>query len=125
MKNILLLLGVFFAFSAASQAKTGFCKVNKTVSDTTKRSRLTFKFLTPEGKPAKSHVAFKIDNGDWIQPKIDNTGTYSMVVDPGTHSFLFYVKYWHDVISKPLVFKPKTNTFLTVKFEPEEIRISR
>lgn len=44
-----------------------------------------------------------------------------MEAEPGTYSYNFYVKYWHDVNSKPIILKPNTNTFVTVKFEAVEI----
>lgn len=114
---------IFFLISAAllAQAQTGFCKITKVSPDHCQKSKLTLKFVNPQGKPATSHVAFKMNNDTVIQPKIDKTGTYEMTLEPGTYNFNFFVKYWHDVNSKAFVLKPKTNTFLIVKFEAVEI----
>lgn len=112
-----LLSGTVFA-----QSSKGFCKITKVSPDPVAKSKITFKFVNPQGKPATSRVAFKILNNDSIvQPEIDKFGNYEMVLKPGTYSFNFFVKFWQDVDSKPIVLKPKTNTFVTVKFEPVEI----
>lgn len=115
---------LLFVLSSAvtlSQIPKGFCKVTKVSAEAVSKSKITFKFINPQGKPATSRVAFKMNNDTTITPKIDKTGMYSMTLDPGTYNFVFFVKYWYDVESKPIVLKPKTNTQVTVKFEPVEI----
>jgi hypothetical protein len=117
-----LILFVFICFCAiTSSAQAGFCKITKASPDKCSKAKITFKFLNPQGKPATSHLTFKVNGDEIIQPEIDKTGTYEMEVEPGTYLYNFYVKYWHDVNSKPIVLKPKTNTFVTVKFEAMEI----
>ena len=108
-----------------SQVNKGSCKVAKAVPDPSPRSKVTFKFISPIGKPVTSHLTFRINNDSLVQPKIDKTGTYIMTIDPGVYSFSFYVQYWAEVFSKPLTLKAKTNTPVTVKFEAEEIRVNK
>ena len=113
----LLLSGSLF-----SQPNKGSCKVAKPVSDATSQSKITFKFLSPIGKPVISRVAFRMNNDTVIQPKIDKkTGLFTMRVAPGTYSFNFYVKFWYDVDSAPIIIKPKANTMVVVKFEAKDI----
>ncbi|MGZ3884195.1 MAG: hypothetical protein ACXVPQ_00625 [Bacteroidia bacterium] len=116
----LLLLFMFIGGALFSQS-AGYCKITKTGPDPSPKSKLTIKFVGPQGKPATSHLAFKMNNDTVIQPTPDKAGIYVMTLKPGTYTFRFFVKYWHDVDSKPIVLKPKTNTCITVKFEPEEI----
>lgn len=100
----------------------GSCKITKTSPESSGKTKITFRFIGPGGKPATSHLAFKMDGDTIIQPKIDKkTGLFVMNIEPGTHKFNFYVKFWYDVDSAPLVFKPKTNTSVVVKFEAKEI----
>lgn len=120
MQKLILFLFLFFG-TLFSNGQTGFCKITKAVPDKCSDAKITFKFLNPQGKPATSHLTFKVNGDEIIQPEIDKTGTYEMEVEPGTYNYNFYVKYWHDVNSKPIVLKPKTNTFVTVKFEAMEI----
>src|SRR5574343_248995 len=101
------LLFVLSSVVALSQIPKGFCKVTKVSTETISKSKITFKFVNPQGKPATSRVAFKMNNDTTITPKIDKAGIYSMTLDPGTYSFVFFVKYWYDVESKPIVLKPK------------------
>lgn len=104
-----------------AQNTKGFCKVTKVTAEAFSQSKITFKFINPQGKPATSRVAFKMNNDTVISPVIDKTGTFVMALNPGTYYFTFFVKFWYDVESKPIILKPKTNTHLTVKFEPVEI----
>ncbi len=120
MKKLILLF-VIISGTLFSQQHVGYCKITKVSPDPTKFSKITFKFLTPEGKPALSRVAIKLNNDTVIQPKIEKDGTYVMMRLPGTYTFSFFVKYWHDVNAKPITVKSKTNTFVTVKFDAEEI----
>lgn len=115
-----LLLATDTLFSQ-TQNPNGFCRTTKVTADAGSKSKITFRFVNPQGKPATSRVAFKINNDSIIQPEIDKTGTFEMKLEPGTYAFNFFVKYWHDVDSKPITLKPKTNTFVTVKFEAKEI----
>ena len=115
----LIFLFLFISGIAFSQ-KHGTCKVTKTSPDT--KTKITFRFVGPMGKPATSHLAFKMNGDSIIQPKIDKkTGIYVMTLNPGTYNFNFYVKFWYDVDSAPIILKPKTNTFVVVKFEAKEI----
>ena len=115
----LLLFFLFISGITFSQTH-GSCKVTKTTPDT--KTKITFRFLTPLGKPASSHLAFKMNGDTIIQPKIDKkTGIYVMTLQPGTYNFNFYVKFWYDVDSAPISLKPKTNTMVVVKFEAKEI----
>lgn len=118
MKKLFLL---FLFISGITFSQThGTCKVTKTMADT--KTKITFRFVSPSGKPATSHLAFKMDGDTIIQPKIDKkTGLFVMPVEPGSHTFNFYVKFWYDVDSAPIIIKPKTNTFVVVKFEAKEI----
>lgn len=120
MQKLFLLIFLFFGSVLFSQS-TGYCKITKTSPDKGPQAKLTIKFVNPQGKPATSHLAFKINNDKVVQPTPDKAGIYEMSLDPGTYTFKFFVKFWHDVDSKPLVLKAKTNTFITVKFEPEDI----
>ena len=120
MKKFLLLL-IISAGSLLAQEHVGYCKVTKVTPDATQFSKITFKFLTPEGKPALSRVAIKLGNDTVIQPKIQSDGTYLMMRLPGTYTFSFFVKYWHDVNAKPITVKAKTHTYVTVKFDAQEI----
>lgn len=117
----LLLFFLLVSGTVFSQTSKGFCKITKVSPETGSKSKITFKFINPQGKPATSRVAFKINNDSIVQPEIDKSGNYEMVVKPGTYTFNFFVKFWQDVDSKPIVIKPKTNTFVTVKFEAVEI----
>lgn len=120
MKKFLFLF--LFVTSLSFSQSHGSCKVTKTSPEPSGKTKITFRFVSPNGKPATSHLAFKMDGDTIIQPKIDKkTGLYVMNVEPGTHSFNFYVKFWYDVDSAPIAIKPKTNTFLVVKFEAKEI----
>lgn len=120
MKTLLSLF-LFISGFAFSQSH-GSCKVTKTTPETSGKTKITFRFISPSGKPATSHLAFKMDGDTIIQPKIDKkTGLYVMNAEPGTHNFNFYVKFWYDVDSAPITIKPKTNTFVVVKFEAKEI----
>lgn len=117
----LILLFLFVSGIAFSQTH-GTCKITKTSPESSGKTKITFRFLGPTGKPATSHLAFKMDGDTIIQPKIDKkTGLYVMNVQPGSHTFNFYVKFWYDVDSAPIAIKPKTNTFVVVKFEAKEI----
>ncbi len=113
----------FFLFcSSIMLAQRGTCKITKTTPEASGKTKITFRFIGPSGKPAASHLAFKMDGDTIIQPKIDKkTGLYVMNVTPGSHTFNFYVKFWYDVDSAPITIKPKTNTFIAVKFEAKEI----
>lgn len=115
------LVFLFFGTTLLAQIPKGYCKPTKVVADPTSKSKLTIKFINPQGKPATSRVAFKINGDSLVQPDIDKTGTYVMKLNPGTYTFNFFVKFWYDVESKPITLKPKTNTFITVKFEAVEI----
>ena len=112
---------LFLFISGITFSQThGTCKVTKTTPDA--KTKITFRFVSPSGKPATSHLAFKMNGDTIIQPKIDKkTGLYVMTLQPGTHSFNFYVKFWYDVDSAPITLKPKTNTMVVVKFEAKEI----
>lgn len=118
MKKLLFL---FLIISSVAFSQThGSCKVTKTSPDA--KTKITFRFVSPSGKPATSHLAFKMNGDSIIQPKIDKkTGLYTMTLQPGTYNFNFYVKFWYDVDSAPIILKPKTNTFVVVKFEAKEI----
>jgi hypothetical protein len=110
----------FFTQAQKAGDKNGVCKVMKTKADTDPKAKITFRFVGPTGKPASSRVTFKVDD-QMVDPQIDKkTGIYVMSVEPGTHSFVFFVPYWKDVVSQPIAFKPKTNTEIFVKFVPEE-----
>lgn len=115
------LVFIFLFISGVVMSQThGTCKVTKTTPDA--KTKITFRFLTPLGKPATSHLAFKMNGDTIIQPKIDKkTGLYVMTLQPGTYNFNFYVKFWYDVDSAPITIKPKTNTMVVVKFEAKEI----
>jgi hypothetical protein len=114
----LFFLFLFIGGSLFSQR--GTCKVTKRSPDT--KTKITFRFVSPSGKPASSHLAFKMNGDTIIQPKIDKkTGLYVMTLQPGKYNFNFYVKFWYDVNSAPIILKPKTNTFVVVKFEAKEI----
>ncbi|HRD39494.1 MAG TPA: hypothetical protein PLC65_12745 [Bacteroidia bacterium] len=115
------LIFLFFGTTLLAQIPKGYCKPMKVEADPSSKSKLTIKFINPQGKPATSHVAFRINGDSLVQPEIDKTGTYVMKLNPGTYTFNFFVKYWYDVNSKPITLKPKTNTFITVKFEAVEI----
>jgi hypothetical protein len=117
----LLFFFLFIGSTMFAQIPKGYCKPTKVSPDKTSQSKITFKFVNPQGKPATSHVAFKINGDKIVQPEIDKAGIYEMTLEPGTYSFNFFVKFWYDIDSKPLVLKPKTNTFVTVKFEAVEI----
>lgn len=120
MKKLLIVF-LFISGTAFAQSH-GSCKVTKTTPNQAGKTNITFRFIGPAGKPATSHLAFKMDGDTIIQPKIDKkSGLYVMNVEPGTHTFNFYVKYWYDVDSAPIVIKPKTNTMVVVKFEAKEI----
>ncbi len=128
MKKLIILL-IFISHLALSQTNKGSCKIAKPTPDPTNKSKITFKSLSPVGKPVTSRVAFKMINTKLnidtvIQPKIDKTGTSIMILDPSTYEFVFYMKFWYDVPSKPMILKPKTNTLVVVKFEAEEIGVS-
>lgn len=114
---------IFLFISAAMLSQThGTFKVTKTSPEPNGKTKITFRFVSPGGKPATSHLAFKMNGDTIIQPKIDKkTGLYVMTVAPGTYNFNFYVKFWYDVDSAPITVKPKTNTFVVVKFEAKEI----
>ena len=117
----LLLFFLFISGVLLSQTH-GTCKITKTTAETSGKTKITFRFISPSGKPATSHLAFKMNGDSIIQPKIDKkTGLYVMILRPGTYNFNFYVKFWHDVDSAPIILKPKTNTFVAVKFEAKEI----
>jgi len=117
MKKLLFL---FLFISGIAFSQHGTCKVTKTSPDA--KTKITFRFVSPSGKPASSHLAFKMNGDSVIQPKIDKkTGIYVMTLNPGTYNFNFYVKFWYDVDSAPIILKPKTNTFVVVKFEAKEI----
>ncbi len=114
------LVFLFLFISGIAFSQRGTCKVTKTSPDT--KTKITFRFVSPSGKPAASHLAFKMNGDTIIQPKIDKkTGIYVMTLSPGTYNFNFYVKFWYDVDSAPIILKPKTNTFVVVKFEAKEI----
>ena len=114
------LLFLFLFISTSLFSQRGTCKVTKTSPDA--KTKITFRFVSPSGKPATSHLAFKMNGDSIIQPKIDKkTGLYVMTLQPGTYNFNFYVKFWYDVDSAPIILKPKTNTFVVVKFEAKEI----
>lgn len=115
----LFFLFLFISGVTFSQSH-GTCKVTKTSPDA--KTKITFRFVSPSGKPATSHLAFKMNGDTIIQPKIDKkTGLYTMILTPGTYNFNFYVKFWYDVDSAPIALKPKTNTMVVVKFEAKEI----
>ncbi len=120
MQKLLIIL-LFLGSSIVAQIPKGYCKPTKVEADPTSKAKLTIKFINPQGKPATSHVAFKVNGDSLVQPEIDSKGIYVMKLTPGTYSFNFFVKYWHDVNSKPITLKPKTNTYITVKFEAVEI----
>lgn len=125
-KLVLILLGFGLYFVAPAQSKTaadknGVCKVKKVSPDASQKSKITFRFVGPTGKPAASRLTFKMDETMVDPQTIDKkTGIYVMTVEPGTHKFNFYVPYWKDVNSEAITFKPKTNTEIFVKFVPEE-----
>jgi len=127
MQKLLLLLfftGICFAAPAQTKAnadKNGVCKVKKVSPDANAKSKITFRFVGPTGKPAASRLTFRVDETMVDPQDIDKkTGIYTMTVEPGTHKFSFFVPYWKDVNSEPITFKPKTNTEIFVKFVPEE-----
>lgn len=124
MKKLFFLF-LIFSSTLFSQVNKGSCKVGKATPDPSQKPKVTFKFISPIGKPVTSHLTFRINNDSLVQPKIDKTGTYVMTIDPGVYSFSFYVQYWAEVFSKPLTLKAKTNTPVTVKFEAEEIRVNK
>ena len=115
------LVFIFLFISGVVMSQThGTCKVTKSTADA--KTKITFRFVSPSGKPATSHLAFKMNGDTIIQPKIDKkTGLYTMTLVPGTYNFNFYVKFWYDVDSAPITLKPKTNTMVVVKFEAKEI----
>ena len=117
MKKLILFF-VLTSFTAFSQAKKGFCKVTEVTPFDTKLSKVTIKILSPDGKPVLSRVNFKI-NDSLVDPKMDKKGMYSMIVRPGEYKFTFFMRFWYDVPSKPIILKTKTNTSLLVKFEAE------
>ena len=120
MKNIFFIL-LFMCGILAAQTH-GTCKITKVTPEAGGKTKITFRFVGPGGKPASSHLAFKMNGDTIIQPKIDKkTGLYTMAVQPGTYTFNFYVKFWHDVDSPPITVKPKSNTMVFVKFEAKEI----
>jgi hypothetical protein len=116
----LLLCFLFLSSSLFSQTKKGFCKITEVTTDASKLARVTFKFLSPDGKPVLSRLTFKI-NDSLVDPKIDKKGTYTMVVKPGEYKFSFFMRFWYDINSKPAVLKPKTNTSMLVKFEAQDL----
>jgi hypothetical protein len=120
MKKIILF---FLLISGAliSQPSGGSCKITKVSPDPGGKCKITFKFIGPGGKPAISRIAIKLSKDSIIQPKIDSKGIFVLTRVPGTYNFSFFVKYWQDVVSQPIILKPKTNTFITVKFDAQEI----
>ena len=120
MKKLLFLF-LFCSIASFAQQHVGYCKITKVEPDKSQFAKITFKFLTPEGKPALSRVAVRLDKDTVIQPEIQSDGTYTMVRLPGTHTFSFYVKFWHDVDAKPMKLKAGTHTYCTVKFDAQEI----
>ncbi len=119
MKKLVLFF-FLISFTVFAQSKKGFCRPEKVSPDATAQSKVTIKFLGPNGKPVLTRVSFKM-NDSLVDPRIDKTGTYTMIVKPGEYSFSFYVRFWYTVNSKPIFLKSKTNTFLQVKFEPEDL----
>ena len=126
---ILLISGFGFLMPAQSNsaaAKNGVCKVKKVSPDKSEKSKITFRFIGPTGKPAASRLTFRIDETMVDPQTIDKkTGLYVMTVEPGVHKFTFFVPYWKDVNSGAITFKPKTNTEIFVKFVPEEYGSSK
>jgi hypothetical protein len=125
-KSLFILFGSVLFFIAPAQTKSaadknGVCKVKKVSADVSNKSKITFRFVGPTGKPAASRLTFRVDD-TMIDPEtIDKkTGVYVMTVEPGSHKFTFFVPYWKDVNSEAITFKPKTNTEIFVKFVPEE-----
>jgi hypothetical protein len=121
---ILLFSGICFLVPAQSKTtadKNGVCKVKKVSPDATPKSKITFRFVGPTGKPAASRLTFRVDETMVDPQTIDKkTGIYVMTVEPGAHKFTFFVPYWKDVNSEAITFKSKTNTEIFVKFVPEE-----
>lgn len=120
MKNLVFIF-LFVSGVLVSQTSGGSCKITKVSPDVVSYSKITFHFAGPTGKPVLSRVAIKLSNDSVIQPKIDKKGNFVLTRKPGTYNFSFFVKYWLDVVSQPITLKPKTNTFITVKFDAQEI----
>ena len=66
---------LFISGIAFSQTH-GTCKITKTTPDT--KTKITFRFVSPSGKPATSHLAFKM-NGDNQLIETDLNSTYSII----------------------------------------------
>lgn len=131
MKNILFVLFISLSFIINAQTKKtvqnkkhGYYEVTKVAPDKNMamdETRITITFVGPTNTPARNAVKF-ICNNDSVFPSIDETGKYTVELDPGKYKMRFVVPYWHKVITDSIHCKKQTTTNILVRFEAQELK---
>lgn len=106
-------------FATTSDKSKGYYKIaanetDKTMAQT--KSRVTFKFIGPTGKPVKSNVKF-VFNNDSLFPKIEENGNFSMNLVPGKYKMRFDAPFWNSVRMDSTLFRKQGYMSILVKFE--------
>lgn len=110
--------------NAAASKKQGSCTVTKTEKDPHcpgDMSIVKFTFIGASNHPVKKGVMLVLGRDSLVPPLDPATGTFSIELDPGKHSFQFAVPYWYRVKSDIVDLKPGNATHLKVKFEAIEM----
>lgn len=119
---VLMFLTVFFYgqnFATTKDKSKGYYKIAANETDksmTGNKSRVTFKFIGPTGKPINKNVKM-VYNNDSLFPKIEENGNYSMNILPGKYKLRFEVPFWVPVATDTLMFRKQGYMSILVKFE--------
>lgn len=130
-KSLFLLFLLAVSITSISQnsktvqnKKKGYYTITKVAPENNMpddETRVTFTFVGPDGKPAKSYVKI-VCNNDSAFPVIDAQGNYTAELDPGKYKLKFSVPYWYEVKTDSINCKKKFKTNILIKFEAQDLK---
>lgn len=104
--------------------KNGYYQITKVVADNivaSDEARVTFTFIGPENKPARSHIKI-VCNNDSAWPVIDALGNYTAELEAGKYKMKFSVPFWYEIQTDSINLKKKTATNIIIRFESKDLK---
>src|SRR4051812_35882537 len=125
MKQLFILFFLVLSLSHAAQIPKSTYKIVQTLVDKAKtkdKTQLVFKFISPSGQPAKSHIKLSINN-DTLIPTVNENGIYTTFLDSGIYKLHVCVPYWYDVQIDSTILCKNEKVKITIQFQARRNKI--